>query len=74
MRFLVEVEGWDAHDQLCSRMMNHLEHAGEKFRIMNGEYFIGAGDQLCLSCSILLLHLNVTHEVKGQICMPCFFS
>ncbi|KAL4226542.1 hypothetical protein ACF0H5_014527 [Mactra antiquata] len=37
MRFLVEVEGWDAHDQLCSRMMNHLEHAGEKFRIMNDE-------------------------------------
>ncbi|XP_045165251.1 uncharacterized protein LOC123529109 [Mercenaria mercenaria] len=37
MRFLVEVEGWDAHDQLCSRMMSHLEQAGEKFRIMNDE-------------------------------------
>ncbi|XP_060558468.1 formin-J-like isoform X2 [Ruditapes philippinarum] len=37
MRYLVEVEGWDAHDQLCSRMMSHLEQAGEKFRIMNDE-------------------------------------
>jgi hypothetical protein len=40
MRFLVEVEGWDAHDQLCSRMMSHLEQAGEKFRIMNGNIYI----------------------------------
>lgn len=37
MRFLVEIEGWDAHDQLCSRMMSHLEQAGEKFRIMNDD-------------------------------------
>lgn len=37
MRFLVEIEGWDAHDQLCSRMMAHLEQAGEKFRIMNDD-------------------------------------
>lgn len=37
MRYLVEVEGWDAQDQLCSRMMSHLEQAGEKFRIMNDD-------------------------------------
>lgn len=37
MRFLVEIEGWDAHDQLCTRMMGHLEQAGEKFRIMNDD-------------------------------------
>lgn len=37
MRYLVEVEGWDAMDQLCNRLMGHLEQAGEKFRIMNDE-------------------------------------
>ncbi|XP_052779798.1 uncharacterized protein LOC128217119 [Mya arenaria] len=37
MRYLVEVEGWDAHDKLCNRLMAHLEQAGEKFRIMNDE-------------------------------------
>ncbi|KAH3881381.1 hypothetical protein DPMN_005307 [Dreissena polymorpha] len=37
MRYLVEVEGWDAHNKLCNRMMQHLEQAGEKFRIMNDE-------------------------------------
>ena len=35
MHYLVEVEGWDAMDQLCSRMMAHLQQAGEKFRAMN---------------------------------------
>ena len=38
MRYLVEVEGWDAMDKLCSRLMTHLDKAGEKFRAVNGIY------------------------------------
>lgn len=37
MRYLVEVEGWDAMDKLCSRLMTHLGKAGEKFRAVNDE-------------------------------------
>lgn len=37
MRYLVEVEGWDAMDKLCSRLMTHLDKAGEKFRAVNAE-------------------------------------
>ena len=35
MRYLVEVEGLDVQDKLCSSLMAHLEQNGE-FRIMNG--------------------------------------
>lgn len=37
MRFLVEVEGWDAMDKLCNRLMTHLDKAGDKFRAVNDE-------------------------------------
>jgi len=42
MRYLVEIEGWDAHDKLCKQLMAHLEQAGEKFRIMNGTQYTHA--------------------------------
>ena len=38
MRFLVEVEGWDAMDKLCNRLMTHLDKAGDKFRAVNGNH------------------------------------
>ncbi|XP_064604207.1 uncharacterized protein LOC135469621 isoform X2 [Liolophura sinensis] len=31
MRFLVEKEGWDAKDQICSRLMKQLDEASKKY-------------------------------------------
>ncbi|WAR26120.1 CWO-like protein [Mya arenaria] len=38
MRYLVEVEGWDAHDKLCNRLMAHLEQAGENKAAKEEQY------------------------------------
>ena len=63
MRFLVEVEGWDAADRLCIMLMAHLEQAGEKFRIMNGRFSLLSTVSiklgiLALICMMLSLTLN----------------
>lgn len=55
MRFLVENEGWDAKDQICSRLMKQLDEASKKY---TGKYKLDVW-------MITLLHIKIL-EIKYQ--------
>lgn len=64
IRYLVEVEGWDAKEKLCNRLMAHLASSSEKF-LHTGEYTEHFNEKLDISSNGYRIKLVNLSETKS---------